>query len=314
MLGAPLVEIATGHRARPGSRGRLRLVALEPMIARRTWRTVEPLHGMIYFAAEAQAAYADSGLADARMGYFASRSAPMGPVRAEIVIATFFNFAPALVHDAIPAAWSIVTPERLLEARRTAADRALRRALGDLVRSEAVREAAALARRAAERACERPEGRALFAAHAGLDWPDEPHLVLWHAQTLLREFRGDAHVAALLAAELTGIEALVTHAASGEVPAAMLQATRAWDDVQWAAAVGALRSRGWLAAGPGVAFTDEGRRRRNEIEDRTDALSAFAYEPLGEEGCARLRALARPLSRAVVDAGLLSPTRVRDRR
>ncbi|MEN3271540.1 MAG: hypothetical protein V7636_301, partial [Actinomycetota bacterium] len=63
--------------------------------------------------------------------------------------------------------------------------------LGDAIESPELIEAAELARRAAEVACERPEGRPLFAGHASLPWPEEPHLVLWHAQTLLREFRGD---------------------------------------------------------------------------------------------------------------------------
>src|SRR2546426_636027 len=86
-----------------------------------------------------------------------------------------------------------------------------------------VREGAELARDAARRACEAIEGRALFAGHASLPWPDDDHLVLWHALTLLREFRGDGHVAALTVAGLTGCEALVVHGATGEVPASVLK-------------------------------------------------------------------------------------------
>ena len=63
--------------------------ALDPVIARKTWRTVEPLHGMIYFAPEAREEYAALGVAHHRTGYFASRSAPMGPVPADVVIATY---------------------------------------------------------------------------------------------------------------------------------------------------------------------------------------------------------------------------------
>ena len=279
--------------------------ALDPLIARRTWRSLEPVHGMIYFAPEGSERYAAAGLQGRRMGYFASRSAAMGPVPAETVVATFFNFNPAVVHRVIPAAWGLAPPARILDARLEAADLALRRAFGDTVDSPELVEAAGLARRAAEAACGRPEGRALFAGHASLPWPDEPHLVLWHAQTLLREFRGDAHVAALLFEGLCGIESLVSHAASGDVPAEVLRVSRGWPEDDWAAAVEAMRARGLVTAEGELAFTDEGRAQRQRIEDRTDALSVPAYQPLGEDGCARLRALGRPFSKAVVAAGLI---------
>jgi hypothetical protein len=281
--------------------------AVDPLVARRTWRTLEPIHGMIYFAPEAAERYAGLGLRG-RMGYFASRAAALGPVPAEAVIALFFNFEPGLVRRAIPVAWDLATPADVLAARTDAADAALRRAFGGAIAAPELAEASGLARRAAEAACERPEGRPLFAAHASLPWPpsDAPHLVLWHAQTLLREFRGDAHVAGLLVEGLSGVEALVSHAASGDVPAEVLRASRAWPPEAWAAAVDALRSRGLLTGDDEPTFTDAGREQRRRVEDRTDALSAAAYAPLGEDGCARLRRLARPYSRAVVDGGLLA--------
>jgi hypothetical protein len=279
---------------------------MDPVIARKTWRTVEPLHGMIYFSPRADEAYAALGLDGNRMGYFASRGAALGAVPAAVIIATFFNFEPGLVRRVIPEAWSRATPAAILAARVGAADAALRDAFGDEIGSDAVVEAAVLARRAAEAASEHPEGRPLFAAHAALDWPDEPHLVLWHAQTLLREFRGDGHIAALVLEGLDAVEALVTHAASGDVPAATLQETRAWPDEAWRAACERLRDRGLLEAGDDLVFTDAGDAQRRRIEDRTDACAVVAYEPLGDDGCARLRELARPLSRAIVERGLLT--------
>ena len=279
---------------------------MDPTIARRTFRTLEPVHGMIYFAPESAERYAALGLRG-RSGYFASRAAPMGAVPAEVVIATFFNFWPELVRGVIPAAWEIVTTTQVLAARFEAADAALRRALGDDVASEGVVEAAGLARRAAEVACENPEGRPLFAGHVALQWPEAPHLVLWHAQTLLREYRGDGHIAALVGEGFNALDALITHAAMNEVPANLLRATRAWPEADWQAGVDSLRARGLLAPGPDLAFSDAGREIRDAIEARTDALAVRAYEPLGEDGCARLRALGRVVSRAVIDAGLLNP-------
>ncbi|HUQ40160.1 MAG TPA: hypothetical protein VM030_08370 [Acidimicrobiales bacterium] len=278
---------------------------MDPLTARRTWRSLEPIHGMIYFAPEAQKAYDAIGLTGSREGYFGSRAAAMGAVPAEVVMATFFNFHPELVRRAVPAAWAAAPPEAILEARLSAAGAALRRALGEEIDAPEVGEAAALARRAAETAAERPEGRPLFAAHASLPWPEDPHLVLWHAQTLLREFRGDAHVAALTLEGLDGVEALVVHAATGEVAASVLQSSRAWSDDEWAAAVERLRRRGILDGSSSLTFTEVGRERRQWVEDRTDALSVSAYAGLGDEGCARLRELGRVVSKAVIAAGLL---------
>jgi hypothetical protein len=173
-----------------------------------------------------------------------------------------------------------------------------------------VAEAAELARAAALVACERPHGRALFAAYAALSWPDEPHLVLWHAQTLLREFRGDGHIAALLLADLDPVEALVTHAAAGDVPAAALQSTRAWPDDDWAAGVERLRTRALLEPDheqQQLTFTTAGAGLRQQIEDQTDASAVVAYEAIGEDGCQRLRELTRPLSQAIVESGLTRP-------
>ena len=98
--------------------------------ARKTWRTLEPIHGMIYFAPEAAARYEALGLRG-RSGYFASRSAPMGAVPAPVVVATFYNFEPGLVHESMDGVWNLATPAQLLDARLAAADAALRRALPD---------------------------------------------------------------------------------------------------------------------------------------------------------------------------------------
>ena len=277
---------------------------MERVIARKTWRTLEPYHGLIYFAPEATEAYAALGI-QGFDGYFASRAAAMGPVPAEVVVATFFNFNPTVVHHAIPAAWSIASPERILEARYAAAGAALRRATGPLLDDPGVARAAMLARAAAQ-ACT-PAGRPLYAAHAALRWPEEPALELWHAVTLLREFRGDGHVACLVEAGLSGLDALIFHAASGEVPRAALQGTRQWSDEAWASAVAGLEARGLVdAAG---AFTEAGAALRARIEDTTDDLALAPWQAIGEEACEELRALVRPLSRAIVDGGGLASAR-----
>jgi hypothetical protein len=232
----------------------------------------------------------------------------MGAVGADTVIATFYNFCPALVRSAIPSAWAAASPATVLEARQSAADAALQRMLGEATRSPEMGRAASLARRAAESASGRYEGRALFAAHAGLPWPEQPHLVVWHAQTLLREFRGDGHIMALVDHDLDPVEALVVHQASGELPGTFLRDTRGWPDDAWDAGEERLRRRGLVeevgASGGGSAtrLTERGTALRQSIEEATDRLAMVPYRELGEEGCAELRLLARPFSRAVVEA------------
>jgi hypothetical protein len=262
---------------------------------------------MIYFTPHRAECYAKTGITDQRMAYFASRAAAMGAVPAEPVIATFFNFNPELVRRAIPAAWQITTPAQVLAARLDAADRSLRQAWGTEVGGPAVREAADLARRAAEHATSRPEGRPLFASHAALPWPEHPHLVLWHAQTLLREYRGDGHVALLLTEGLDGLGALITHAATADISAEALRTSRAWSEEDWAAGEDRVRAQGWLEPGPLLALSEHGKGRRQSIEDRTDDLAIFPYEAIGADGCRRLAELAAPLSAAVTAAGLGFP-------
>ena len=200
----------------------------------------------------------------------------------------------------------------MLAARVEAADAALRRMLGRRGRNR--RRWRGRRRWPGGRPTgQRPyEGRPLFAAHAGLDWPEPPHLVLWHAQTLLREFRGDGHITVLVDNDLDPVEALVMHLASGEVPGTFLRATRAWPDAVWDAGVDRLCQRGLVAppsAGEGRSLALAERRRvlRRRIEDMTDRLAVHPYEALGEEECAELRTLARPFSRAVVESSGLRP-------
>jgi hypothetical protein len=275
--------------------------AAAALVAHKTWRTVEPLHGMIYFVPEAAEAYGRLGITG-RDGYFASRAAPMGAVSADVVIATFYNFNPELVRSAIPDAWDRATPLDLVAARFAAVDAACRRILGnDVVESPDMSRAATLARTAAEEAARHVEGRPLAAGHVDLVWPSEPHLQLWHAQSILREFRGDGHIALLVIHGLSGLEALVTHAAAGDVPARILIATRAWSEEAWRRAGDGLRERGWLEPGDELRFTALGARHRKEIEDGTDALSSAPYLALGQEGCSELRALVRPWSKVFAE-------------
>jgi hypothetical protein len=110
----------------------------------------------------------------------------------------------------------------------------------------------------------------------------------------------------MVAEGVTGIEALVLHAASGDVPRAALQSTRAWSDDDWSAAVTRLVERGWV--NPDGSFTQAGQDHRQRVEDATDRLALAPWEQLGQDGCDRLRALGRPLSQAILGAGTFGRT------
>jgi len=267
--------------------------------ARRLWPAFETYHAHIYFVPEAAEAYRALGLKGGWMGYFASRSAALGPASPGLVTAVFFNFHPAMVARALPDAWALASPDDVLAARLRSADVALRRLIPDHVGSPAEAEAAALAREAAEAPA--LAGRPLFGALRSLSWPEEPHLQLWHACTLLREHRGDGHVAALTAAGLDGCEAHVTIAAAGGIPRETLQLNRKWSDEEWAAAEERLKERAWLDAGG--ALTDAGRAGRAEVEARTDALAEEPWRALGPQRTERLLELLAPMARAINAAG-----------
>ncbi|MGH9073204.1 MAG: SCO6745 family protein [Acidimicrobiales bacterium] len=272
---------------------------MDPALARRLWTAIEPYHVLVYFAPEARGAYRQIGLKGYWMGYFASRAAPMGPVPPEVVTATFFNFHPAMVRRAVPDAWSFAPLDRILAARSEVADAALRRILGEDVASPAVREAAQLGRQAAEAAD--PAGRPLFAGHASLPWPDDPHLALWHAATLLREHRGDGHTASLLTSGLDGCQAHVTLVAAGGQVRGTIQPNRGWSDEDWGRAEDDLRRRGWLDAGG--ALTQVGREGREAVEHRTDELAMGPWERAGAGATERLVELVTPLSARIVASG-----------
>ncbi|MFG3167409.1 hypothetical protein [Streptomyces sp. NPDC048200] len=260
---------------------------------RRCHNVLNPLHSTHYFSPDLGRELAAVGIADDRGAYFAARSAAMGAVGAGTVTATFYNFRHSLVAEHVPQVWEKASPETVLAARLRAVDATLTRLLGDdVVASEEVAEAARLALRAAE-ACD-ATARPLYSAHADLPVPGPPHLALWHAATLLREHRGDGHLAALLDAELDPVEALVSHTATGKGMAPKWAlGTRGWNRQDWEAASGRLRERGLLDAEG--ELTEAGVALRQDIEARTDRLDRAPYEHLGTAGVERLTELAKGL-------------------
>ncbi|MEW2452249.1 hypothetical protein AB0896_32685 [Streptomyces parvulus] len=274
---------------------------LDARAGRRCHNTLNSLHSTHYFSPDTGRELAALGVTDPRAVNFAVRAAALGAAGAGTVTAAFYNYKYELVARHVPAVWEKVTPEQAVAARMRAVDATLRRLLGEEVLASAeMAEAAGLALRAAE-GCSR-SGRPLYSAHADLPVPEAPHLRLWHAATLLREHRGDGHLAALLAADLDGLEALVTHTATGRGMAPKwVLSTRGWTQQEWDAARDRLRGRGLIDdAGE---LTERGAEVRDGIERETDRLDAGPYAHLGADGVGRLTELATPFARAALGAG-----------
>lgn len=270
--------------------------------SRQAWGALEAVHVLAYFADEVRDAYVALGLHPS-LCYFPARSAAFGAVGPEVPIATFYVFSPWLHRKALPASWSMATPEQVLQARREGLTVVLDRVLGPVVAHDAVAELLGLLRTACEGLTS--HGRPLYAAHAALDWPQEPLLALWHATTLVREHRGDGHVAVLLRAGLDPVEAIVLGGLySGNTD--FMRATRGWSEQQWADGTERLVARGLVTAG-GRALTDDGTVLRREIERDTDRLALEGWRHLGLEGTRRVAELADPLRRASLASGILPP-------
>ncbi|MFI0354132.1 hypothetical protein [Actinomadura sp. 9N407] len=263
--------------------------------ARKLWTVFEPLHIVTYFSPECLQANKDVGLKGFWMGYFGSRAAPMGPVSAGVVDATFYGFHPVRVRKAVPDAWTFASPEEILRAREESAAKALRRlAPGIDEVAEKANPLLASVVQAADGA-----GRALFNANRDVPTPDDPVAALWQHTASLREHRGDGHLAVLVNEGLNGIESNVLAYAANGMTFDVLTLTRGWSAEELDGAATALAGRGLLDKDGKV--TDEGRALRKRMEERTDALAAPAYRVLDDPD--GLFALLEPMAQPVMDSG-----------
>jgi hypothetical protein len=266
-------------------------------LARRFWVALEPLHAVVYFAPEPAAAAKDVGLRGWWMGYFAGRAAPLGPIGPAPVTSMFFGFAPGMVARALPDAWKFARPEDVLRTRVEAVEMALARVLPEAGPAELT----GLLERAVA-GC-RFDGRPLAAAWAAVPRPPRLLARLWLATCVLREHRGDGHVLASVAAGLTGLEAGLTHIATGATTRELLQRARGWTDEEWEESRSRLLGRGLLDSSG--RLTETGAAVRREVEATTDRLAAGPLEALGTAETERVIELATTLSRVVVDTGVV---------
>jgi len=264
--------------------------------ARRLFELTEPIAAVNFTADEPNEAMAELGFRGYWDGYFAGRSAPLGVVPAEVVHAAFYNFADGEVARHIPKVWDTTTPEAAHAARVQGCAAALRRILGEGVGTPEFSRAGELLAKAAVSAP--TNGRIMYAGLRALPMPEEPVALLWHAANLLREHRGDGHIAALLAAGISGLESHVLCSLDmGIYPAESFGRIHHLPQSQLAELMDGLRGRGLIDASG--RFTVAGRATKDRIESLTDALAEAPYEALEGSELVELVTILEPMAQRV---------------
>ncbi|MGW7518889.1 SCO6745 family protein [Streptomyces sp. NPDC054796] len=281
----------SGHTAHPDGR-RTDLNAVREVSS-----ALSAAHQFIYFVPEAAEEAAEFGVTERGPAYFAYRSAAMGAVPWQVALATFYNFSPRAVRP-MEGVWDAASPERWQTARFASAGRAFRR-VGPELTADQVAEARSLIDPVVAGADY--AGKTLAAANAAVPLPADPLVALWQQITVLREWRGDAHLVVLAHNGLGPCDCTVLQTATGRFPVKLARATRQWDDEEWAAATARLVARGWLDADG--TMTDAGTAARERIETETDEHCAALWEGVGEAGARRLAALVKPIKDAFDAAG-----------
>jgi hypothetical protein len=274
--------------------------------SRQLGSVLEPVIGQVYFSPECHANYAALGFdpsANQAGGvalpdgpaYFTSRGSVMGQVPGEVVAAAFAVFNPEIVVPCVQLGWSRTDAATICAARDDGAIAQLRRILGD--------EPAGLDRvnellgRAV--ATLRPEGRPLYAGLRSQPLPDTALGAMWRRGDMLREYRGDSHTAAWIAAGFDATEIGLLSELYWGLPMRSYSRTRAWTDAQFDAAHARLAARGLV---DDTGFTAAGRAAREAVEVATDAQMRGALEAIGDD-FTELVALMEPWG-AAVRAGL----------
>ena len=255
--------------------------------ARRVWDVVEPIAANAYFAPEVHGALESLGFGGGNLGpngihypdgpaYFTSRGGCLGQVSGHVIAAAFGVFKREMVVMVTDIGWSIAGVDDVLAARERGAVASLERMLG--AEPEGLGWATDVLKRMADAGP--GEGRHLYSGLVSLGSPDSPMGAFWRAADIVREHRGDSHIAAWINLDLDACEiGLLTDPWRGQ-PLKSWVRSRAWTDDELDAGCDRLRSRGYL---DGDELTDAGRRLREQIEDATDVQEARMVAALGDD-------------------------------
>ncbi|HKF91291.1 MAG TPA: hypothetical protein VKC52_07445 [Acidimicrobiia bacterium] len=262
--------------------------------ARRLRNLVEPIAAGVYFAPEAQQRYEAQGL-NYFEGYFCSRGACLGKAPWSVITAAFGAFKPAVVQQAVTGGWSKTEPEPMLAARRDGATDQLNRLLGEP--GPEVKQATEILFSLTDGVD--PSGRTLYSGLSVLPVPDTPMGQLWRAADLVREHRGDGHIAAWISRTDSCEITVLTELTWGLQPGAYVF-TRGWNAEEVDAARARLQDRG-LLDGDGQ-LTEAGRAFRADIEHHTDLAEREVIDRLGDRA-GELFSLIQPMAKTIVEGG-----------
>ena len=233
-------------------------------------------------------------------GYLTGRASVLGDVPSAVVAATFGVFDPGTV-DAVWTAGRAVLPlPELIRVRDAATVASLRETLAGVAKED---EVAAVATALEDAAAPLDvTARPLFAALRAQPRLDDAFGRLWRATDVVREHRGDSHLAACIAAGLDPVRMGILAETWLGYPVGEYSGTRAWAAETHAAAVARLEADGLLAGG---RITDAGRTLRERIETDTDTAQAGLVAAIDDlDGViARLE----PWSARCVEAGAFPP-------
>lgn len=263
-------------------------------VSRRLRDLVEPIAANVYFAPEAQTAYADLGLAYPQ-GYFSSRGACLGQVPGEVIAAAFGVFYPPMVKGFVDEAWAVTDAPTILAARQQGATASLERILG--AKPDGIDRATELLRRAGDAGAQ--PGRPLFSGLMSLGWPGDPLGDLWRAADLVREHRGDSHTCAWVSHGLTALDVLLMTELWWGLPINTYSKTRGWPAEEVHATIASLEDRGLVVDG---AFTTDGEARRAAVEATTDIGETKIVGALGDDAD-ELFEILKPWAAAIVASG-----------
>lgn len=224
---------------------------------------------------EIKGLFEDLGL-DAPKGYFALRAAPMGRPNPVLVGSAFAFFPEIMVAKIVGRIWEHTSPDDILAA---AIPRLAAAAAAVYPRGPELELLVPYYRQAA--AAAPTVGRPLTAAWAAVEWPDEGPAQLLGAATVLREYRGDAHILALATKDLTPLQGHILAAGMrDDDPIDALPRGRGYRDEDIEPDLTDLTRRGALADG---RLTAIGRDLWESVEALTDHLAAGPWRALGDE-------------------------------
>lgn len=241
--------------------------------ARRLRDAIEPIAMHSVWNRRTNEAWAARGM-DFLSGYVWGRAASLGQPLPEVVVATFAVFEPQMIAGLYAQGQAGCNRTDLLADR----DRTTIASLTEVLAGEQVEftaDALTVAVRPAPGV-----GRALFSGLAAQSSPTDPIGRLWRACELLREHRGDTHVAACAAEGLGPIGMNILTELWVGFRIGEYTSSRGWSEEQISAEIDQLTAKGMLADGQ---LTAAGRACRERLETQTDFGEQSIVDALGAD-------------------------------